>query len=160
MKNVLIAIDYDPTAQKVAELGFEFASKLKAHVSLLHVVSNEVYYSSRAYSPIMGFTGFVPVEAMDVEQGARLKEAAQSYLEKTRNHLGEMSIETIVIEGDFAESIIETAKNINADVIVIGSHSRRWLEKIVMGSVTEQVLKNSKIPVLIIPTRNDEDEES
>jgi nucleotide-binding universal stress UspA family protein len=40
-----------------------------------------------------------------------------------------------------------------ADVIVIGSHSRKWLENIVMGSVTEKVLHHTSIPLLIVPTR-------
>jgi nucleotide-binding universal stress UspA family protein len=40
-----------------------------------------------------------------------------------------------------------------ADVIVIGSHSRKWLENIVMGSVTEKVLHHTSIPLLIVPTK-------
>ncbi|MFA6949836.1 MAG: universal stress protein [Lentimicrobiaceae bacterium] len=59
MKNVLIALDYDPTAQQVAEKGYELAKSMGARVTLVHVLSNEIYYYSRAYSPIMGFEGFV-----------------------------------------------------------------------------------------------------
>lgn len=153
MKNVLIALDYDPTAQKIAETGYELASALEAQVTLLHVVANEVYYSTRAYTPIMGFGGFSPAEPFEGEQAANLKDAAYSYLDKTRNHLGDSNIRTIVKEGDFANVIIDTAELTGADVIVLGSHSRRWLEKIVMGSVTEKVMKSAKIPLLIVPTR-------
>ncbi|MGE5382324.1 MAG: universal stress protein [Omnitrophica WOR_2 bacterium] len=156
MKNILIALDYDPTAQIIAETGYELGKALEAQVTLLHVISNEVYYSTRVYSPIMGFTGFTTDETVESNQIKNLKEAAYSYLEKTRNHLGDNNIRTMVKEGDFADNIIETGKLLNADIIVLGTHSRRWLEKIVMGSVTEKVMKNSKIPLLIIPTRNDE----
>ncbi len=59
----------------------------------------------------------------------------------------------MVKEGDFADSILVTAKEMHADIIVMGSHSRRWLEGILMGSVTEKVLHHTSIPVCIIPTK-------
>jgi len=58
IKKVLIALDYNPTAQKVAEAGFSVAKTMNAEVILLHVVSEPVYYSSEEYSPIMGSNGF------------------------------------------------------------------------------------------------------
>lgn len=158
MKNVLIALDYDPTAEKIAESGYELAKALDAQVTLLHVISNAVYYSTRAYSPIMGFAGFTPAEPVEVEQTAYLKDAAYNYLENSRNHLGDINIRTIVKEGDFADTILETAQLVDADLIVLGSHSRRWVEKIVMGSVTEKVIRNSKIPLLIIPTKKEDED--
>ena len=54
MKKILIAIDYDPTAQKVAEEGFELAKTMGAAVVLLHVIADPVYYSSTDYSPMGG----------------------------------------------------------------------------------------------------------
>ena len=50
MKKVLIALDYDPTAKKVAEVGFEFAKTMGAEIVLMHVISDPVYYSSVNYS--------------------------------------------------------------------------------------------------------------
>jgi len=82
-----------------------------------------------------------------------LKTASLNFLDKSRIHLGDRTIETIVEDGDFAESILKTAKQLHADLIVMGSHSKKWLENIVMGSVTEQVLRQTTIPLYIIPTR-------
>jgi nucleotide-binding universal stress UspA family protein len=59
----------------------------------------------------------------------------------------------LVEEGDFAESILKTAKDLHVDIIVIGTHSRKWLENIVIGSVTEKVLNNTSLPLFIIPTK-------
>jgi len=42
-----------------------------------------------------------------------------------------------------------------ADIIVMGSHSKRWLEKIVTGSVTEEVLRDSRIPLFIVPIKEE-----
>ena len=72
---------------------------------------------------------------------------------KAKKHLGAKSIKTIQKEGDFAQMILETAKEMKADCIVMGSHSQKWLENIVMGSVTEDVLRKTTIPLYIIPTK-------
>jgi len=82
-----------------------------------------------------------------------LIKASQQYLNKIKNHLGDKKIQTIVIEGDFAATILNTAKKLKTDMIVMGSHSRNWLENIVMGSVTEKVLHGTVLPLLIIPTK-------
>ena len=67
--------------------------------------------------------------------------------------MGDPIIQILVEEGDLAEAILKTAKKIKTDLIVLGSHSRKWLENIVMGSVAEEVLRRSTIPLLIIPTK-------
>lgn len=153
MKKVLIALDYDPTAQKVAEVGFSLAKTMGAEVTLLHVISDPVYYSSTEYSPIMGFTGYMDMGPLVLDSVDGLKRASQHFLDKSKQHLGDKTIQTQVKEGDFAESILKTAKDLQVDIIVMGSHSRKWLEKIVIGSVTEKVLNHTSIPLFIIPTK-------
>lgn len=153
MKKILIALDYDPTAQKIAEGGFALAKSMGAEVTLLHVISDPVYYSSTDYSPIMGFTGYLNSDPLQINTTEMLKTASLNFLDKTKKHLGDQTIQTMVAEGDFADSILKTAKNIHADIIVMGSHSRKWLENIVMGSATEEVLHDTTIPLYIIPTK-------
>jgi len=153
VSKVMIALDYNPTAQKVAEAGFSMAKSMNAEVVLLHVITDPVFYSTAGYSPIMGFTGYGYIGVEQLESVDGLKKASLQYLEKSKQHLGDNNIQTMVKEGDFADTILETAKEVNADIIVIGSHSRKWLENIVMGSVTEKVLRQTSIPLFIIPTK-------
>ncbi len=153
MKKVLIALDYNPTAQKVAEGGYSLGKSMAAEVVLLHVITDSVYYSTPGYSPIMGYTGYVDVNPTVLESVDGLKKASLQYLDKTRQHLGDETIQMLVKEGDLAETILNTAKELQSDIIVIGSHSQKWLENIVMGSVTETVMHQSSIPLFIIPTR-------
>lgn len=153
LDKVLIALDYNPTAQMVAEVGFAMAKAMNARVFLLHVVGDPVYYSSTAYSPIMGFTGYPDIGQLQLNIIEELGNATSKYLDNTKQHLGDETIETIVKEGDFAETIMKTAKGLHADVIVMGSHSQKWLEKIIMGSVTEKVLQLTDIPLFIVPTK-------
>ncbi len=155
MKKVLIALDYNPTAQKVAEAGFSMAKSMNAEVVLLHVISDPVFYSASGYSPIMGFNGYENLGSIVLDSVEGLKNASLQYLDKSRHHLGDKAIQTMVKEGDFAETILKTAKEENADIIVVGSHSRKWLENIVMGSVAEKVLQHTSIPLFIVPTRKD-----
>jgi nucleotide-binding universal stress UspA family protein len=150
MKNILIALDYDPTAKKIAETGDVLAKSMNAQVILLHVIYDASYYSSLDYSPIMGFSGFNAISLDNATED--LKTHAEHFLYKSKKHLADESIKTVVTEGDTADAILKTAKEINADVIVMGSHSRRWLDKILMGSITEEVLNRTLIPLLIIPT--------
>jgi nucleotide-binding universal stress UspA family protein len=152
MKKVLIALDYNPTAQKVAETGYLLSKTMGAEVILLHVITDPVFYTSMDYSPIMGLNNYMDMNPLRLDSIEGLKMASQYFLDKSKQHLGDETIQTVVKEGDFAETILNTAKEINADIIVMGSHSRKWLENIIMGSVTEKVLNHTSIPLFIIPT--------
>jgi len=122
-KKILIALDYNPTAQKVAEVGYTMAKSMDADVALLHVISDSAYYSSVQYSPIMGFGGFMDTPLSPLDSDA-LRKASLNFLNRSKSHLGDPAIDTLVSEGDFADSIIETANDQHADIIVLGSHSR------------------------------------
>jgi nucleotide-binding universal stress UspA family protein len=156
MKKILIALDYNPTAQKVAETGHLLGKSLNAKVILLHVISDPKFYATTGFSPIMGYNGYVDVSPTVLQSIDGLKDASLQYLDKTRQHLGDSSIETVVNAGDIAETILNTASEMHADVIVMGSHSQKWLENIVMGSVTESVMNQSSVPLFIIPTKKDQ----
>lgn len=151
MKKILIALDYNPTAERIAKTGYEMAKSMNAEVTLLHVIADYTYYSSLDYSPIMGFDQFSNLGAVQIDSVTELENAAREYLEKTKTFLGDPSIKTLVKDGDSGDAIIEAAKNLGVDIIVLGSHSRRGLDKILMGSVAEKVLRRSKIPLFIIP---------
>ena len=99
----------------------------------------------------MGFSGYADAGLTELNS-AELKKVSHQFLDKTKSHLNDTTIKTLVSEGDFAESIVKTAKEQHVDIIVLGSHSRRWLEEIVMGSVTKEVLRHSAVPLFIVPT--------
>jgi len=101
----------------------------------------------------MGFTGFMDMDPQQLNITEELKKASQHFLEKSKHHLGDKTIQTLVKEGDCADSIIKTAEELHADIIVMGSHSQKWLENIIMGSVTEKVLHHTSIPLFVIPTK-------
>jgi nucleotide-binding universal stress UspA family protein len=145
IKKVLIAMDYDETSQKVAEYGFAMAKAMKAEVVLLHVISEQpVYYSSYAY-----------MREWRVDIMGDLEKSVREFLGKAKKSLGDDSIQTVVEFGEITDIILGTAKDLNADIIVIGTHSRKWLENIFLGSQVADVLKKTALPLYIIPTKKE-----
>ena len=143
IKKVLIALDYDETSQKVAEQGFAMAKAMNAKVILLHIISEQpVYYSSYAY-----------MREWRVDIMGDLEKSVHEFMEKAKKSLGDDSIQIVVEFGGIAATILDTAKDLNADIIVIGTHSRSWLENIILGSEAEDVLKKATIPLFIVPTK-------
>lgn len=151
MKKVLIALDNNSGAQKIAEAGYGLAETLNAHTTLLHVPSDSTYYSSLNYSPILGFDSFSNLDVVQTDTVQELKSTAVDYLNGVKLSLGDETIETILKEGDYAENILQAAKEMNADMIVIGNHRRKGLDKVLLGSVAENVLHHTTIPLFIIP---------
>ena len=124
MKKILIALDYGPAAKKVAETGFSLCTTEGAELTLLHVIADPIFYSSSAYDPVMGFGGYMNLDFLGPDILEDLKKASWGFLEKTKQHLGDDSIRIMVEEGGTATTILEVAKTLKADVIVMGSHSQ------------------------------------
>jgi nucleotide-binding universal stress UspA family protein len=153
IKRVLIALDYDNYARKIAEMGYSIAKAMDAEVVLLHVLVDATYYSAFEYSPMLGMGGFSTTDFSKLVQEEGLKQGAKYFLENIKTHLGDESISTKVGEGNFADIILNRADNYNSDLIVLGSHKKGWFEKMLAGDVTEQVLHQTEIPLLIVPIK-------
>jgi nucleotide-binding universal stress UspA family protein len=122
-----------------------------AEVTIVHVITDAAYYAID-YSPIMGYQG--GYTAGTVELIEDIKKEAELYLAASVKHLGDPQIKTVVLEGDTIDSIITFSQNWPADLIVMGSHSHRGLERLFVSDVATHVLKQSKIPLLIIPVED------
>jgi nucleotide-binding universal stress UspA family protein len=153
MKKILIAIDYHPTAEKVALYGHNLSKAMGANVALLHVLADPTYYSSSIYDPIMGFDGFTNFSMTQISIVDELEKNSHHYLNKIKSFLGDDEIKNYVRSGNCADVIIETAKELEAEIIVMGSHSQKWLEHLMIGSATETVLRKINLPLYIIPTK-------
>jgi nucleotide-binding universal stress UspA family protein len=146
MKKILIALDFHPSSTKIIDAGLLMAKTMEAKVTLLYVKIKLVDYSL-----IYKKVGSIKLDSM-----ADLELAAHSFLEKSKHQIENSMIETLVKEGDFAEFVLNTAKEMSVDMIVIGSHNAKWVEEIVMGRITNESLQQTSIPLLIIPTRKND----
>ncbi|MDR3653705.1 MAG: universal stress protein [Paludibacter sp.] len=146
MKKILIALDFHPSATKIIEAGLLMAKAMEANVVLLYVKSQLVNYSLI----------YKKVGSMKLDSMADLELAAHDFLEKSKCHIENNMIETLVMEGDFAEFVFNTAEEMKVDMMVMGSHSTKWLEEIVLGRVSNESLQQTAIPLLIIPTQKND----
>jgi nucleotide-binding universal stress UspA family protein len=153
INKVLIALDYDPTSEKIAKIGYSLAKAMGAEIVLLTIYIDQEQLNPTLYDPIIGYNGFMEIDVANEENNDKLKKAAEDFLEKTKSYLGDPKIKTMVKEGNYSKTILKTANDIKADIIVLGSHSKKWLEKILLGSTTEKILKETSIPLLIVPTK-------
>lgn len=151
MKKVLIAVDYNPSSQKVAETGYELAQLMGGEVCLIHVMSEVAHYNMR-YPTFMGYDGY-DAGAFDVEMINEMHKVTEEYLSSVANHLNDPKVITHLAEGDAAKMLMEYSEQWNADVLVMGTHSHSALEKLLMGTVASKVLEKTNIPVYMVPVK-------
>lgn len=150
MKKVLIAIDYNPVSEKVVDAGYKLAKQMHAEVSLIHVVADVSYYGVQ-YPSFMGYGGFDT--SIDLNLAAEMRNVAKNYLETVAKHLNDPYVVTQLGYGDAADAILKYAEGWKANVIVLGTHSHNFLEKLLLGDVASQVLKHTKVPVFMVPIK-------
>lgn len=140
MKKILIAIDEGPTAEKVAQFGSQLGKQLNAEVALISVVDTTVLITDG---------GVTPKELADIEKND-LKKNQQLVIEKV---FKDNKVWSFVEEGKPFEMILKVAEEWEADLIVLGTHGKKGLAHLLMGSVAEKVMRHSTKPLLIIPTK-------
>lgn len=78
-----------------------------------------------------------------------LGEEAVSYMEKAAKDTG-LQVESVLLEGHPAEEIVNFAEKNGMDLIIIGSLGKSKVERFLIGSISEKVIRNSKVPVLVV----------
>ncbi len=150
MKKVLIAIDYNPISEKVAEVGHKLARTLGAEICLIHVTTTVSYYGME-YPVFLGYEGYDEV-AVDLSIASERRKVAEDFVRAAAMHL-DPSVKTHIAEGDTPQAILEYSKEWNADLIVMGTHSHSVLEKLLMGTVASRILEKTDIPVYMVPVK-------
>lgn len=158
MKKILIGIDDSKFAEHAVEYGFNLAHQLNAGIGLVHIMDPIVASPVASVDATMGIpfdngTDMVTPELYHL-QDERSKRMIDAAINKYGNE--ETTIRNFTEYGDTADGIIKCAKDFGADMIVIGTHSRTGLDRFLMGSVAEHVIRHSEIPVLVVPMKHEE----
>ncbi len=144
-QRILIATDGSTLSRKAVDSGIELAELTGAQIVILKVVPRY---------PVSYFEGGIALSVNNVANiEKQWSEAAQTVVSavKTKAEAKGVKAKAVTHTSDLvAESIISVAKKNKCDLIVMASHGRRGLKRILMGSETMHVLTHSHIPVLIL----------
>jgi nucleotide-binding universal stress UspA family protein len=124
MKKILVPVDFSATSKMAVNYGLSLALEFQAKLVLAHIV----VYEPRAYDEAKAhLLELIPAESRE-----------------------KLNFEIIVKSGDVREEILGIVKDIDIDLVVMGTHGRSYIERMLLGSVTERMLRKLPVPVLTV----------
>ena len=141
IKKIVLSVDFTDISPIIAKYAKELGKKLDAEIIVIYIVEDLSSYEGLYVDP-----------ATIVEIENKLIDGAKTSMKDFINqHFSDYpKVKTLIEKGEVVEKIIEASEKEGADLIVIGSHGRKGLDKILFGSVAEGVIKKSPIPVLCL----------
>lgn len=138
LRNILVPIDFHEGSAELLDRAVEIAAQLEASITLVHVWQVPVY----------GFPVGAALPAIDLGKAieASAKRALDELIESHRDR--GVEIRPMLRVGTPWEQILEAAKEVSADLVVMATHGRKGLPRALLGSVAEKVIRMSEIPVL------------
>jgi len=142
-KKVFVAIDFSPSSDEALRQAHERAASTGAQLAVCHIVPNEL--RSNLLFPHITRIAALQVP-LDIKQ---IVEAASTRVTEITGRASE-DFELIVEDGTPQALILQTAEEWMADLIVMGSHGRTSASEVLIGSVTDSVIRHAHCPVLIV----------
>lgn len=140
LKTLLLPVDFSDGSAAAAAMARTLAELAGARVHVLHVVT-EVTDRSRRHLPVELVERFV----REVQSLAETN--MKDFVER---QLAGLDVASEILVGDGWEDIVRRADELGADLIVIATHGKRGLERLFVGSTTEQVMRHARVPVLSV----------
>ena len=143
-ERILVPVDGSPTSNAGLAEAIKLAKLTGARMRVLHVVDEMPF--------LLSAEGYA---AMSGDVFTLLKEAGQALLEQARLTVEAAGIPVEAalfdsLDGRLCDRVTEQVQEWNADVIVLGTHGRRGVGRMLMGSDAEQITRTSKVPVLLV----------
>ncbi|TZF81722.1 universal stress protein [Pedobacter sp. BS3] len=137
---ILIVADDSPPSLKAVQYGYDLAAQLHAKVGLIGV-------TDQALAEGNVDAGVFPDQAAHL-----LKKHMEEFLHQVvRDYSNGVETEIFAPEGEVKATVLQMAKVWDAQLIVAGTHGRKGLNRLLMGSMAEGILRDSHVPVFIVP---------
>ena len=141
-KNILVPVDGSPTSMVAVARAAALAKTLGSAVTVLYVIDP---YPFTGVGADFAYGQAQYLSAATSEANAALDAAKQAMQQAG------VAVNTVVGEGHAVhDGIVRAIQSVGADLVIMGSHGRRGLEKLMLGSVTQRVLGVVRIPVLVV----------
>lgn len=149
---ILVAIDGSISSMHTIDYAISIAMKNNSQLVILYVIDVYKYPylpSSIILAPTFGSEKYLEERNEAEEQMNKIKE---KYKQKTKNNIDSKELKTEIVEGakSAATTIMEYAESENIDLIIIGSRGRTSFKKLLLGSVSSDIIKNAHCAVLVI----------
>lgn len=144
MKKILVAVDFSEMAKEAVGQAAVIAKHAQGELLLLYVAP-----------PNPDYIGMKSFNHDEREELADVLHQEHSQLQDMAHRLTAQGIQTkaLLVQGDVIDTILDEARKKNADMIAMGSHGYSGISHALLGSISEGVLRKSKLPVLIVPFR-------
>lgn len=144
MKTIVALVDLSDLTFKVLKHAHSQAKAFNSQVIILHVVPKE---------PVMVDVGLVAQTILQ-DPSPELIQKHHAQLLEMRDSLVKFGVDTTVqqLAGASVEAVLEETKKLKADLIILGSHHHSTFYNLLIGSVTDDVLKRAHCPVLVVPS--------
>lgn len=142
MKKIVLPVDFSDSTKKLITETIQFAKDINAEIALIHVASSDIGF-------VIGDMGYQYYpELEESEMKYELKE-----LLKIEELIASFDVKCshILKQGNPGDTILDYAEQEKADFISVGSHGRSGIYDVFIGSLTKEITRKSKIPVLVIP---------
>jgi nucleotide-binding universal stress UspA family protein len=138
-RHILIPVDFEPSSKHALEVGTNLAAKFESRLTVLHAWDAPPYvYAGLPYLSANVWSG--------MEQAA--KEQLDTTLAEVQKRMPRA--EAMLVRGPAAFEILSAIERAKVDLVVIGTHGRRGLNRVLLGSVAERVVRGSSVPVLTV----------
>lgn len=146
IKRIVTPIDFSDNTETIVSTAACIAGKFSAYLDLIFVVEK-----FEDYAPFFSPETNLPAMREDLRNAA--KERMDEFIETHKEEFNALGVSTIngeIISGDIAEGIVNYASWANAQLIVMGTHGYKGLNRLLLGSVAEKVIKTACCPVMTI----------
>lgn len=145
LKRILCPVDLSECSRLALSHAAAVASWYEGRLTVMHVFSDVPVFD---VAPGLGATTMPPVALKDIDRESLLK-ALHAFAKPVSEHA---QVEVRLLEApDPRREILEQAKALEADLLVMGTHGRSGFDHLLLGSVTEKVIRKSPCPVMVVP---------
>ena len=143
MKKIAVGIDFTKVDDQVVETAVNLARLTGAELHVLHM-----------WAPIPAYVGYEAYAYPGEDERQEELEEEKRRLREVVSGIeaGGVQARAFMREGTSAEGLLELAEENQVDLLVIGTHSRRLLERALVGSTTDRIIRKSHLPTLVVPT--------
>jgi nucleotide-binding universal stress UspA family protein len=149
MKEIIAAVDFSDVSMPVLETAVKITQALGGQLHLVHVVEAEPTYAAYGFSP----DDYPALHEIQVESSSR----AQIKLSKMAEQSGLTGVQTKVVQGQPLHALLQYAKEVGGEMLVLGSHGHGFLSSLLLGSVAEGCVRKAELPALIVPMKQSDD---